>query len=237
MDIKSQRGFSLLELSIVLVIIGLLAGSVIAGKYLIRSSEVSSIITEISQYQSIVKTFTEKYKELPGDMSNASSYWPTCDATPANCNDDGDGAINDTLPWFQLSLAEMISPNYPIISAIAVPGTDIPKADVSGDSGYSLTYGFPYGRVDNYFTLSAPLSTGQLAGVVDAGEAKGIDEKIDDGAASYGDVFAINQMDSGGSWQTSGCVDGGDLIAAPSAISWDLDNADSNECIMVFFLD
>jgi len=67
-------------------------------------------------------------------------------------------------------------------------------------------------------------------------EANSIDTKVDDGLAAYGDVFFINQQADGGSWETTGCLTGGDLLAAPSAIDWDLSNDSTENCVMIYYL-
>src|SRR4051794_31617755 len=72
-----QRGFSLLELSIVLVIIGLITGGIMAGRQMVRAAELRSVMSDLSKYQTTVNTFREKYQGLPGDMKNAESYWGT----------------------------------------------------------------------------------------------------------------------------------------------------------------
>jgi prepilin-type N-terminal cleavage/methylation domain-containing protein len=95
-----RHGFSLVELSIVLVIIGLLVGGVLAGRSLIRASEIRSVITDIDRYNTAQLAFRDKYFALPGDITNATAFWgaaPDCTAQTASgqatCNGDGDGNI------------------------------------------------------------------------------------------------------------------------------------------------
>lgn len=99
-----QRGFSLVELSIVLIIIGLLVGGVVSGKALIRRAELRDIIAGFQQYQIAVNSFQEQYKSLPGDMPNATRFWDQAAAGSAcyttvstgtkTCNGNGDGIID-----------------------------------------------------------------------------------------------------------------------------------------------
>src|SRR3569833_2534544 len=101
--IHSQRGFTLVELSIVLVILGLLVGGVLTGQSLIRAAELRSVTTQEQRYVTAVQTFRDKYFALPGDMTNATAYWGTATACPgdypspaatsATCNGDGDVQI------------------------------------------------------------------------------------------------------------------------------------------------
>lgn len=69
---KNKSGFTLIELSIVLVIIGLIAGGILLGQDLIAAARVRSQISQIQQYQTAVNTFKVKYGYLPGDMASAA---------------------------------------------------------------------------------------------------------------------------------------------------------------------
>jgi prepilin-type N-terminal cleavage/methylation domain-containing protein len=63
------HGFTLVELSIVLVIIGLLVGGILVGKDLINAASIRAQISQIEKYQTAVKAFRLKYNAMPGDMS------------------------------------------------------------------------------------------------------------------------------------------------------------------------
>jgi prepilin-type N-terminal cleavage/methylation domain-containing protein len=65
----AQHGFTLIELSIVLVIIGLIVGGVLTGQDLIRAAGVRAQISQIEKYNTAVNTFRGKYGYLPGDMN------------------------------------------------------------------------------------------------------------------------------------------------------------------------
>lgn len=104
---RNARGFTLVELAVVLVIIGLIVGGVLAGRSLLHSSQLQSIITDEERYVTAVRTFQSKYNALPGDMTNATSYWGSrtggCDnagpfpETPQTltCNGNGNGFIEN----------------------------------------------------------------------------------------------------------------------------------------------
>ena len=66
-------GFTLIELSIVLVIIGLIIGGVLVGRDLISAAGVRAQISQIEKYQSAVNTFRGKYGYLPGDISDPTA--------------------------------------------------------------------------------------------------------------------------------------------------------------------
>lgn len=101
----TRAGFSLVELSIVVVVIGLILGGVLAGQHLIRASELSSITGNTNQLKKAMEQFQQKYRALPGDMPDAETYWGTDTAGCPNgnttfktttCNGDGDGIMEST---------------------------------------------------------------------------------------------------------------------------------------------
>lgn len=134
-----MRAFSLVELSIVLVILGLLTGGILAGQSLIRASELRSITTEYNQYVSATQTFRNKYMALPGDMRNAIDFWQAAHNTPATCattvgvgtqtcNGDGNGQISNPTGsnerfrfWQHLANAGLISGTYSGVAGSAGP--------------------------------------------------------------------------------------------------------------------
>lgn len=109
-----QNGFSLVELSIVLVILGLLTGGILSGQSLIRAAELRSVVTEYQHYNTAVHSFRNRYMALPGDMRNAVRFWgaqaggtadgidATCAAlttaatSAATCNGNGNGTITSS---------------------------------------------------------------------------------------------------------------------------------------------
>lgn len=156
-----RNAFSLVELSIVLVILGLLTGGILAGQSLIRASELRSVTTESTQYITAISQFRDKYMALPGDMRNAAQFWNLAGGTtepynlacisvlstdPATCNGDGDGIIgyNATVYnegyesfhlWKHLSNAGLINGNYTggldPVSGLAAPGISTPGSKLS----------------------------------------------------------------------------------------------------------
>ena len=146
-----MKGFSLVELSIVLVILGLLTGGILAGQNLIRAAELRSVTTEYQSYITAVQTFRDKYFALPGDMNNATNFWGTSANCPGNasqgnsdsltCDGDGDGIIHMNTStsrepfrfWQQLANAGLMEGSYSGVSGAdsynwAVTDDNSPKA-------------------------------------------------------------------------------------------------------------
>ena len=91
---RSQSGFTLIEIAIVLVIIGLLLGGVLKGQELINSAKVKNLATDFKNVPIYIYGYQDKYKALPGDDANVVAHLGTA-ATPATTTLTlGNGIIN-----------------------------------------------------------------------------------------------------------------------------------------------
>lgn len=96
---NKQNGFTLIEIAIVLVIIGLLTGGVLKGQELIRNAQVRNTISKIDELKAAVFGFQDRYQAQPGDMANATTVIGN---NAANCTwSCGNGLIS---PWRNTSL-------------------------------------------------------------------------------------------------------------------------------------
>lgn len=123
---RKLQGFTLVELSIVLVILGLLVGGILVGQTLIRTAELRKVASQYKQFQTAFGAFRDKYNGLPGDITNATAFWGTeagsCFTTASvgtvTCNGNGDQRIgyDDTAEsaraWQQLGNAGLIEGSY-----------------------------------------------------------------------------------------------------------------------------
>ncbi|MCB2081895.1 MAG: type II secretion system protein [Rickettsiales bacterium] len=187
---QNIAAYTLIEMAIVLVVVGLLISVVMTGVYLVSQSKVRTIIAEQETYQAAIKNFLDRYNELPGDMSDASGYWGSAS--------DGDGdeqiewsADEGVQAWYQLQESKMITRGGltgTATSAKAVIDTNVPSSAIRGSVGWYLDYD---STVGNHLGLGAQETTGVNDGpALSASEAKKIDEKLDDGIANSGRVFS-----------------------------------------------
>jgi prepilin-type N-terminal cleavage/methylation domain-containing protein len=213
-----KTGFSLIELSIVLVIIGLIVAGVVGGKSLTRQAELRRVLTEADGYKTIYNAFRMQFDSMPGDFKEASTYW-------SGAHDgDGDRAIHDGTEylyvWEHLALAELIPGSYTGLpsSGKAVIGVNIPPSKMRGAS-YIFETPNPsqtppsvliYGRGG---AGTAMLQFGGQnnsmwpeEGMITAAEARTIDKKIDDGRPDKGNLFTRRAWTYDGSAEVSGCV-------------------------------
>jgi prepilin-type N-terminal cleavage/methylation domain-containing protein len=252
---RSHRSaFSLVELSIVLVILGLLVGGVLSGQSLIRSAELRSITSEYQRYAAATGTFRDKYFALPGDMSNASSFWGGAG------NGDGNGQINNTATagtneistfWMHLSSAAMIEGSYTNIAYGAMTaGTHNPRAKmnngawnviglgsvtVAGVQSYTNSTGpaastFFSGNYGNAFTFGSGTSAILPGTILRPEEAWNIDTKMDDGRP---DIGSVTTLESQGATAGTGCSSLDTSTSALAASTFSLANG-TQLCSMVF---
>ena len=85
---SSQGGFTLVEIAIVLVIIGLLLGGVLKGQELITQAKIRNVANDINGMSAAVYGYQDRYKKFPGDDNDAATRW----TNPATKSGDGNGA-------------------------------------------------------------------------------------------------------------------------------------------------
>lgn len=220
----NRQAFTLVELSIVLVILGLLVGGVLSGQSLIRAAELRSILTERDRYQTAINAFRDKYFALPGDMKNAYAFWGTAgvagcaadtNAADTGCNGNGNGQYTDRdegiKAWMHLGLAGLIEGTYDGvgIGADTMGAGNVPKSKFA-DGAWALSsistdpaniaYP-PSGTAPNggiYLILGSwgsMATTGGLLSSLTHEEAWNLDTKSDDGRGNTGKMRGNNGAD------------------------------------------
>jgi prepilin-type N-terminal cleavage/methylation domain-containing protein len=225
---KNKNGFTLVELSIVLVVVGLLISGVLLAQSMIQSAKINSFSKQIQQYDIAVSNFKTKFKHLPGDA-------------PA-CGGNGDGYIFDGFTqdftwraeirsfWNCLSIFQNVKENEAgYLSQLApVPGISMPKTKI-GDKQTGIVGVTTQLSVRQVFVGKAIYGIGGMTGninlgiaylffseiypTISASDALAVDKKMDDGVANAGSVRATLPNYGGGTFGLtadntagSGCV-------------------------------
>src|SRR5437773_2540751 len=84
---STEAGFTLVEIAIVLVIIGLLLGGILKGQEMITQAKIKNVINDFNGVTVAVTSYQDRYRALPGDDGNATTRWTT--QNPASGNGDG----------------------------------------------------------------------------------------------------------------------------------------------------
>ncbi len=122
---KQEKGFTLIEIAIVLVIIGLLLGGVLKGQELITGARVRNLIAQQDGIKAAYFGFLDRYRALPGDYKEAKANIPNVGVVcgvGASGNGDGDGQIKaanseNILVWEHLARAGFINGSYTCAAA------------------------------------------------------------------------------------------------------------------------
>jgi len=241
-----NKGFTLVEIAIALVLIGLIVSGIIAGQSIIENSTRSSVIQEAARMKTAINAYRLEYSQLPGDHNEASLYFP--DARDG----DNDGQIvgfnaEAFAFWHHLSLAEIIPVGLTgVVTDSPIMGENLPVAPTGpGDGWYGFYAGITgngwsnadspfYGRYGNFIGIGGEGGTQYIDhGVVSGEFAMAIDEKIDDGLPHKGRFFAQKGIAaSTGTW-INGCVDQIPTVDASVDVNYDL--TEGRFCRLIFW--
>jgi len=179
---RYATGFTLIEIAIVLVIIGLLLGGVLKGQELITGARVRNLISQQDGIKAAFFGFQDRYRALPGDYAAASTNI-NCGATPCVVG-NGNGRIEagtggaiheEILAWNHMTAAGFLNGSYTMTS-----GTTAPASNNNPVNPYSVYLTIVYDAA--YGTGTPPskhnLKTGSQVPVEIIAE---VDRKIDDG--------------------------------------------------------
>jgi enoyl-CoA hydratase len=243
---KTMNGFTLVELAITMVIIGLLIGGVLKGQQMIANARVTALTAQVQSYRAAHTTFRDVHQNLPGDMPNATTKLADCTAANNCYNGNGDTmvgsitvnyshdnqgasialpAVETTMYWKHLLDAKLIT-GVNAFSDPLVPawGGTHPAAQIGGgfhvlfadESGTNQARGLYY--MLRLLPIGDPHPTILGTAVLNAITARSIDTKIDDGNAREGEVRADT-----GTGSTCNVTGTGTYIVSTS-----------KDCIMIF---
>lgn len=200
---KEEKGFTLVELAIVMVIIGLLIGGILKGQEMIANAQVSATVAQLKGVDAATSTFRDMYDALPGDITNPTVRLTNCTTAPCNAGGNGNSQIGATNVystaasenlsfWVHLNAADLVSGVDR--SGTVAWGQAFPSAKAGGGLmvGYNQNGATPSGRTGrggHWLNISGVPTTANSP-ALSASEAARIDRKMDDGSAASGSVLS-----------------------------------------------
>jgi prepilin-type N-terminal cleavage/methylation domain-containing protein len=192
-----DAGFSLVELAIVLLVIGLIIGGVLKGQELLESARLKSLLTQVNEYRVASSIFQERYGALPGDYSKAREH---IRADLLNGNGDGiiegpglssHGTGHEALSfWTHLAAAGLIAaPGEPPQGGLATFGHGAPTTRMGG--GFTVRYGIG-GSARHWFSVGTENGAEGNGALLTPLQAMSLDQKIDSGNPLNGQFRAMD---------------------------------------------
>ncbi|MEQ8735955.1 MAG: prepilin-type N-terminal cleavage/methylation domain-containing protein [Rhodospirillaceae bacterium] len=205
-----QSGFTLIEMSIVLVIIGLIIGGILKGQEIIESSRQKNVITQIDAVRAAINTFADKYNALPGDYGSASTRISgALSGTDGNDNGIIGGTValtaiansGENLDFFNhLAGAELLSgTTIGTVGSAFGDGAALPAVAVPG-AGMTMAYSdhavlASSSRQTHWLRVhkapSTTISTAAASGAFTGKSLFQIDLKVDDGVGFQGNTRVL----------------------------------------------
>lgn len=188
---RNQSGFTLIEIAIVLVIIGLLLGGVLKGQELINSAKVKNLATDFRNIPVFIYGYQDKFKALPGDDAGVVAHVvgtlaSTVGQTPGNGVIEGLWkpalATDETaLFWQHIRLAGLAA--GPTTVDISAGGSYMPKNAVGGQIGITSAAQSPILTLKGTYVICSDGIAGKFA--------KQLDITLDDGNPATGSLQVI----------------------------------------------
>jgi len=185
---RKQQGFTLIEIAIVLLIIGLLLGGIMKGQSMINTARVRAIANDLTGIEAAWISFQDRYRSLPGDYSRASTHLMQ-GAVDGDANARVDSVAEAGAVWQHLAGAGFISGNYDGAPVGSLADSTCTEATCPGNP-YSGFY--KIGSSSNALGQANDIHELATGGNIPVAVMYELDLKIDDGNPASGKLRAFN---------------------------------------------
>ena len=203
---RKQAGFTLIEIAIVLVIIGLLLGGVLKGQELINSAKVKNLAQDFRNTPLFIYGYQDKFKALPGDDANVTSH--VTGGTLGTGGTAGNGVIEGAWDassgtgesyvfWQHVRLAGLaVGPTVTTDATYAPRNADGGRIGIQSNSGFTTITG----GITGTYVICSDAILGKFV--------KQLDVTMDDGNTATGAMRAVVSGTPGAAVATTAIVDG-----------------------------
>lgn len=185
----TQSGFTLIEIAIVLVIIGLLLGGVLKGQELIEQSKIKRVVNDFENMTAAIYTYQDRYRFLPGDDPNAAARWTTAVGGAAATAGNGGGSLAPaTLAQVLTGGANEAGNAWQHLRASGLVNGDMSTAVLSQTpekTPFGSNYGVGFGATAMNFGIVTA-----FCGSLPPKAAEQLDRQLDDGNPQTGNIRA-----------------------------------------------
>ncbi len=207
---STQQGFTLVEIAIVLVIIGLLLGGVLKGQELINSAKAKSLVNDFRTMSTAIYAYQDRFRFMPGDDPAANQHVGGANAGTPSTEARGNGRIGGAwnsatttdesfLVWQHLRMANLLTgtPSFSDTSIYFPRNADNGRIGITGTAPVSVSGGES--------ATSDPAASQPMTGAffvcsdnISGRLARQVDSTMDDGVTNTGNVRAMAQVDGAG---------------------------------------
>ncbi len=206
---RNQPGFTLIEIAIVLVIIGLLLGGVLKGQELINSAKVKNLAGDFKNIPVFIYGYQDKFKALPGDDANVAVHvtgGTVCAPVAANLCATGNGIIEGAWNATSIVSESFVFWQHVRLAGLAPGPTDttvadyLPKNAAGGTIGVTNAGNTAITGLKGSYIICSDAIPGKFA--------KQLDIALDDGNTATGSMMVT----------AAGTATGGTPIATASIV-------------------
>jgi prepilin-type N-terminal cleavage/methylation domain-containing protein len=200
MQLKKQNGFTLVEIAIVLVIVGLLIGGVLKGQEMITNAKLKRIESDNAGIAAAMFSYQDRYLQLPGDDNGATDRF-TVYVLADLADGGGDGTIGDGTDWDTLTTTAWTDGGQETLKFFAhLRAAGLVPGGGKDSTRPTNAYGGQIGIQDGSLQISGHVT---IFGAIEGPIAKIIEARLDDGDGDTGRIQSavlvggVADMDAG----------------------------------------
>lgn len=182
---NKSKGFTLVEIAVVLIVVGLLMGAILKGQELITQAKIRNIANELNGVTAAVLAYQDRYRQVPGDDATAAARWPAAGGIAAAVDGDGNRTVGAAAVAAAACAAAGVGENCTLWNHLRRSGLIVGGA-ASNETPLNAAAGFLHVQTAGLGLAGLIVCTTNLSGKI----AGAIDTQLDDGNPATGTLRA-----------------------------------------------